>query len=194
MRRLGIGVAGVLVLLAGCGSAEEPGAEVATDGAAESSRPQLPPRPQEVDLTGLTGDDTCALLTDEQQAQLGMDREPNVSDSDRFGNPRCNFGRSQSEPRFAYQLKAVTQEDVTVYLDGSRLVTARVVEAAGFPAVENRRPTDERGCFVDVSTMDGQYLSVQYDEPFQSAETPAEACEKARVVAEMAMTTLLAQR
>jgi hypothetical protein len=99
-----------------------------------------------------------------------------------------------SSPRFGYQLKVVIQEDVTVYLSGDRDVTARVVSAAGFPTVENHLPSDERGCFVDVSTKDGQYLSIQYSESMGSNDTTEMACEKVRVAAELAMQTLLTQR
>jgi hypothetical protein len=88
----------------------------------------------------------------------------------------------------------VTQEDAAVYLTTEREVVAHVVSAAGFPAVQARPPGDERGCFVFVSTQDGQYLSVQYVESTGSTDSTEVACEKARVAAEMAMQTLLTQR
>ncbi len=163
-----------------------------TSATPATSVPQLPPRPREIDLTGL---DTCTLLTPEQQKQLGTDIPPTFSkDPDRYGNRRCHYGKALSSPYFGYSIKAVTQEDATVYLSGERDVVARVVSAAGFPAVENRPPKDERGCFVDVSTKDGQYLSVQYAESTGSNDTTEVACEKARVAAELAMQTLLTQR
>ena len=139
--------------------------------------------------------DTCTLLTPEQQRQLGTDTPPNLSvETDRYGNTYCHYGKILSSPRFGYQFQVVTQEDVTAYLTGERDVTARVVLVAGFPAVENHRPLDERGCFVDVSTKDGQYLDVQYAESTGSNDTTELACEKARFAAELAMQTLLTQR
>ncbi|MGH3925248.1 MAG: hypothetical protein ACRDTT_20710, partial [Pseudonocardiaceae bacterium] len=42
-----------------------------------------------------------------------------------------------------------------VYLTSERNAVARVVSAAGFPAVGARPPGDERGCFMFVSTTDG---------------------------------------
>ncbi|MGH3996844.1 MAG: DUF3558 family protein [Pseudonocardiaceae bacterium] len=83
---------------------------------------------------------------------------------------------------------------MAVYLTSERNAVARVVSAAGFPAVEARPPGDERGCFMFVSTKDGQYLSVQYSESTGSNDTTEVACEKARVAAELAMLTLLTQR
>ncbi len=190
-----LAAAGALALAAtGCtgpstGSVGAPGQ---TSAAPAISATALPPRPREIDLTGV---DTCTLFTTEQQRQLGTDRPPGFSNyPDRYGNRPCSYGKSLSSPRFGYSIKIVTQEDATVYLTGERDVTARVVMVAGFPAVENRRPTDERGCFVDVSTKDGQYLSIQYAESTGSNDTPEVACEKARTSAEMAMLTLLTQR
>lgn len=154
--------------------------------------PTLLPRPRQVDLTGV---DTCALLTTEQQSQLEIDRPPRIGqDPDRYGNLFCHYTKSFESPRFGYALKVVTQEDATVYLTDQRDAVARVVEAAGFPAVEARPPLDERGCFVLVSTTEGQYLSVQYAQSTGATDTPEESCEKARSAAEMAMETLLTQR
>lgn len=161
-------------------------------GSTESSAPQLPPRPSELDLTGL---DPCAMLTPEQQTQLGFDIPPDLTtEPDRYGNDRCAYSRVQSEPRTSFSVKSVTQEDVTVYLDGSRNAEARVIEVAGFPTVEARLPGDERGCFVQVSTMEGQYLSVQYRTLRPEEENAQQVCGQAQRFAEMAMTTLLTQR
>ena len=135
------------------------------------------------------------LLTSEQQRQLGTDAPPEYSaDPDRYGNRRCHYDKIMSSPRFSYSVKVVAQEDATVYLSGERNATAQVVSAAGFPAVQYRSPGDDRGCFVAVSTKDGQYLNVQYGESTGSNDTPEVACEKARVAAEMAVQTLLTQR
>ncbi len=183
--------AAVAVLLPACGGSPTAGTGE-TSAAPGSSKPTLPPRPRELDLTGV---DACILLTPEQQRQLGTDTPPGFTKyPDRYGNPRCDYGKNRSSPYFGYSIKVVTQEDVTVYLSGQRDVTARVVSAAGFPAVENRSPGDERGCFVDVSTKAGQYLSIQYSESTGSNDTTEVACEKARVVAELATQTLLTQR
>jgi Protein of unknown function (DUF3558) len=190
-----LAAAGALALAA-TGCAGPPtgsvGTPAQTSAVPATSVVALPPRPRQIDLTGV---DTCTLLTTEQQQQLGTDRPPGFSNyPDRYGNRPCSYGKSLSSPRFGYSVKGVTQEDATVYLTGDRDVTARVVLVAGFPAVENRRPTDERGCFVDVSTTDGQYLSIQYAESTGSNDTAEVACEKARVAAELAMQTLLTQR
>lgn len=183
-------LAAVAVLMPACG------ASTAGTGTAETSAsspaPALPPRPREIDLTGV---DTCTLLIPEQQRQLGTDRAPVASvQTDRYGNTYCHYGKRSSSPRFGYSVKVVTQEDAAVYLTSERDAVARVVSAAGFPAVEARPPGDERGCFMFVSTKDGQYLSMQYAESTGSNDTTEVACEKARVAAELAMLTLLTQR
>jgi hypothetical protein len=184
-------IAAVTLLLSACATSSTAGTGETT-AAPGPSKSTLPPRPRAIDLTGV---DTCTLLTPEQQKQIGTDTPPEFTKYlDRYGNRRCDYGKRLLSPRFGYQLKVVTQEDVTVYLSGERDVTARVVSAAGFPAVENHPPGDKRGCFVDVSTKDGQYLSVQYGESTGSHDTTEVACEKARVAAELAMQTLLTQR
>jgi hypothetical protein len=185
-------VAAVAVLMAACGASTAGTGTAETSASTSSPAPTLPPRPREIDLTGV---DTCTLLTPEQQRRLGTDHTPVASvETDRYGNTYCDYGKNQSSPRFGYSVKVVTQEDATVYLTSERDAVARVVSAAGFPAVENHPPGDERGCFVDVSTKDGQYLSIQYSESTGSHDTTEVACEKARVAAELAMLTLLTQR
>lgn len=183
--------AAVAMLMSACGAASTTGTSTAATSAGPGV-PTLPPPPRELDLAGV---DACTLLTPAQQRRLGTDSAPVAStETDRYGNIYCDYGKNLSSPRFGYQLKVVTQEDATVYLTGERDTVARVVSAAGFPAVENHAPGDRRGCFVDVRTGDGQYLSVQYGESTGSDDTTEVACEKARVAAELAMQTLLTQR
>lgn len=184
--------ASVAVLMSACGASTAGTGTAETSASPSSPAPTLPPRPREIDLTGVG---TCALLTPEQQQRLGTDRAPVGSvETDRYGNTYCDYGKRSSSPRFGYSVKVVTQEDAAVYLTSERNAVARVVLAAGFPAVEARPPGDERGCFMFVSTKDGQYLSIQYSESTGSNDTTEVACEKARVAAEMAMLTLLTQR
>ncbi len=183
--------AAVALLLSACETSSTAGTGETT-AAPGSSEPTLPPRPREIDLTGV---DTCTLLTPEQQKQISTDTPPKFTKYlDRYGNRRCSYGKNLSSPYFGYSVKVVTQEDAAVYLTSKRDAVARVVSAAGFPAVENYPPGDERGCFVDVSTKNGQYLSIQYSESTGSNDTTEVACEKARVAAELAMLTLLTQR
>ncbi len=177
-------------LISACGAWPTVGAT--EPSGAPSAAPTLPPRPREIDLTGV---DTCTLLTPQQQQLLGTDHAPVATDrADHYGNTSCHYDKFESSSRFGYAVRVVTQEDATVYLTGERDVVARVVSAAGFPAVENHRPLDDRGCFVDVSTKDGQYLDVQYSKSAGSIDAIEVACEKARFAAELAMQTLLTQR
>lgn len=192
-----VAVAAVTVALSACAQATPGG--VGAQGSATAvpitSVPPLqalPARPREIDLGGVN---TCTLLTSEQQQQIGTDVSPGFSkDPDSYGNKRCHYSKALSSPYFDYSVKVVTQEDATVYLTSARDAVARVVTVAGFPAVEARPPGDERGCFVLVSTKDGQYLSVQYGLSTGSVDTPEMVCAKARAAAGMAMQTLFTQR
>lgn len=189
---LAVTVAVVVALVTAYGAWSTAGIDTGKPSATPSAAPTLPPRPREIDLTGV---DTCTLLTPQQQQQLGTDRAPVASvDTDRYGNTYCDYSKFLLSPRFSYSVKVVTQEDATVYLTDARDAVARVVSAAGFPTVQAHPPRDERGCFAFVSTTDGQYLNVQYAESTGSDDTTEVACEKARVAAELAMQTLLTQR
>jgi hypothetical protein len=184
--------AAVAMLMPACGASTTGTDTAETSTGPSFPAPTLPPRPREIDLIGV---DTCTLLTPEQQRRLGTDHAPVASvETDRYGNTYCDYGKNQSSPRFGYSVKVVNQEDAAVYLTSERDAVARVVSAAGFPAVEARPPGDKRGCFMFVSTKDGQYLSIQYGESTGSHDTTEVACEKARLAAELAMQTLLTQR
>lgn len=188
-----VATAAVAVAVSSCSAPSTNGADPGGSGAAATqSAPTLPPRPREIDLAGV---EVCSLLTPEQQRKLGTDVPPQAGmDTDKYRNAYCDYSKAQSSPRYSYQITIVPQEDASVYLTDKRDVVARVVSAAGFPAIQARRPTDERGCFVLVSTKQGQYFDVQYGESTGSNDSTEVACEKARVAAEMAMQTLLTQR
>lgn len=185
-RRTIVVTAALLALIAACSAPAE-----REDPASQAPHrdSQLPPRPQDVALTGV---DPCSLLTPAQRQELGVDRPPRVSpDSDPFGNTYCTH--LTASPR-GWAIGAVTQEDATSYLSGKRYVDAKIVSAGGFPAVEYRNPGDPYGCFVAVSTTDGQYLNVQYTKSDRDAETADFACEQALRAAGMAVQTLLTQQ
>ncbi|MGH3913820.1 MAG: DUF3558 family protein, partial [Pseudonocardiaceae bacterium] len=129
---LAAAVAVFVVLITAYGAWSIADIEIGEPSVAPPAEPTLPPRPREIDLTGV---DTCTLLTPAQQQQLGTDRAPvATADVDRYGNTSCHYSKFGSSPRFSYSITAVPQEDATVYLTGARDVVARVVSAAGFPA------------------------------------------------------------
>ncbi|MCK2239553.1 MULTISPECIES: DUF3558 domain-containing protein [unclassified Crossiella] len=189
-----LGMAAVL-FLAGCAV---PGSPVAMDEAAANAaaKAQVSARPSEIRLDGFAGEQVCSLLTAAQQKDLGVDYVMPAAAGDRFDNRGCRFSRSLETPRYAYRVTPVTQEGADVWLrPGETNLEVQVVRVAGFPAVQNRRRTDDRGCFVDVSVADGQRLGIQYSYDTHPVPlTAAELCGRALAMAELAVRNLVELR
>ncbi|MCO1579766.1 DUF3558 domain-containing protein [Crossiella sp. SN42] len=180
-----------LVVLAGC---SVPGSPVPMDEAA--AKAVVSARPKEIRLDGFVEGQVCELLTAAQRKDLGVDYVMPAEAGDRFGNRGCGFSRSGEKPRYAYQVTPVPQEGADVWLrPGETNLEVQLVRVAGFPAVQNRRTTDGRGCFVDVSVADGQRLGIQYSYDTEPVPlTTAELCQRAVAMAELATRNLVELR
>ncbi|MGO1049004.1 DUF3558 domain-containing protein [Crossiella sp. CA198] len=188
-------VLAALVFAAGC---SVPGSPVAMDEASAraAAKALVSARPREIRLDGFTGAQVCALLTEAQQRELGLDFVMAAQAGDRFDNRGCSFSRAGRQPRYAYGVTPVPQEGADVWLrPGATDLEVQVVTVAGFPAVQNRRSTDGRGCFVDVSVADGQRLGIQYSYDTEPVPlTAAELCGRAVAMAELATRNLVELR
>ncbi|MGW0517420.1 DUF3558 domain-containing protein [Crossiella sp. NPDC003009] len=180
-----------LVLLAGC---SVPGSPMPMDAAA--AKAAVSARPSEIRLDGFMGDQVCALLTTAQRRDLGVDFVIAAEAGDRFDNKGCRFSRSGEKPRYAYRVTPVPQEGADAWLrPGATNLEVQLVEVAGFPAVQNRLVSDDRGCFVDVSVADGQRLGIQYSYDTEPVPlTTAELCQRAVAMAELATRNLVELR
>lgn len=191
---------GALVLAVAACANEEPGQatpdpdaeQTSTDGSpppsSETSAPELPPRPRELSVTGL---DPCTLFTEAQRTELGVD---SVNTDDAGGNEifegmqECVLDREQSEPFVSYTMVALTDTDVSFWLDHN--AAAKVFDVGGFPAVEFRaRGAESADCAVAVGVAQGQQL--HFDMLAISEDlTGDELCQANTMVAEMAVATL----
>ncbi|MCK2240955.1 MULTISPECIES: DUF3558 domain-containing protein [unclassified Crossiella] len=186
-----------LVLVAGCTvSVSGSAAGVDEDTGRSQARALLAHRPREIRVDGVTREQVCALLTAAQQDALGLDYIRPAEAGDRYKNRGCGFSRSLKLPRYAYQVTPVPQEGADVWLrPGETNLEVKQIIVARFPAVQNRRRADGRGCFIDVSVADGQRLGIQYSHDTHPVLlTPVELCQRAVTVAEMVMGNLIAQR
>ncbi|MCK2239744.1 MULTISPECIES: DUF3558 domain-containing protein [unclassified Crossiella] len=182
----------LVVLVSGCTPA--PGTPT-TSNATESSStqaPTLPGRPKDIRLDDLASEQICSLLTEEQGKKLGVNTIRPIGDVGRFKDKGCGFLNSVTKPFYGYQIVPTTQEGADVWLKPGSTVSARILTVAGYPAVENRRPGDDRGCFVDVSVAEGQRLGIQYSYNSQPVtQTPEQLCAKALEMAELATQGLI---
>ncbi|MCO1575859.1 DUF3558 domain-containing protein [Crossiella sp. SN42] len=166
-----------------------------TPASATATSAGLPARPKEIKLDGLTPQQVCALVSEQQAKQLGIDTVRETNDIGQFKNKGCWLAKATARDGYAYYITPTTQQGAEVWLKPGNTVKARVVSAAGYPAVENRRPTDDRGCFVDVSVADGQRLGIQYSYDSQPVPyTPEQLCAKALEMAELATQGLIKLR
>lgn len=142
----------------------------------------------------MDGVDPCVdMLTAAQQQELGIDRPPRPIGSDKRGSPACTYPRSYSEPFYSYWFAPVTGEGAEAWVVESRVIDKRVVEVAGFGAVEHSLLGElDTDCVVSVDVAPGQSLDVAFTASLDNFPYE-EMCERARVAATAALETLSAR-
>jgi hypothetical protein len=205
MRRRSLPATGSLLLLAALASAcsdsasgtplpqsTPPPATTSTSIAPATSR-LLPPRPADLDLTGM---DPCKALTEAQGKQLGYDRgweRPPTPDFDYVTNtPNCSYGSSQRE--FGSIIAFVTTESAETWIsDPGRDTGVRpqVTTISEFPALQITVPSSKKmhnNCQIVVDVHDKQYIDVFSDQLVGGHVTGAAPyCAEARRVAAMVL-------
>ncbi len=182
---------GVLVIgLAGCGAPPAPVPDVAPP-APPAAAARLPARPAELPLDGL---DACAVLTPAQLGGFGLApvgvRE---DESDVLGSPACLWDTDTKRTDESRLARLITKRAADYYLANENPV--RVVDIAGFPAVETTspiRPSDQDHCLVLVDVAAGQTLWTQYDALLRDNPgiTQQVSCARARDGAAAMVATL----
>lgn len=192
-RRLGVLLVGTLAV-AGCGflqpeNAAETAAPLPPPPAPPTSSTPAPPPPRPF-AAPLDGVDPCELLTTDQRAQLGFDREPLADTEGGFGDaPTCSFRNSGA--KVGARLSLVTAESMSVWTDDTAQVEATPVVISGFPGLVIKTPDLDLSCNVAVDVADGQHLDVLYRD--DGAQPPApldQLCSGAQRVAESAVASL----
>jgi hypothetical protein len=135
--------------------------------------------------------DPCALLTADQQAQLGVIKVGREDSSDELGSPACQWA-NHAKPDNGWVARLVTRRGAE-YAMGST-TGAQVVAVSGFSAVQTSSPYGDpkTHCILVVDVAQGQSLWVQYDNiagdyPGISHEV---ACELDRRAAELMVRNL----
>lgn len=187
-----------VTVLAGCTATNTAGdprpqptttADAPTSGSSEPTV-DLPPRPKEIELGGIS--DACTSLTKDQQRQLKIDEaisEPQdvIKGKD---SPGCSF-QANSRPLFSYEVALIADEGVGYWKDGGNLDVTRK-SVAGFGAYQVTLTGTTKGdCALAVDVADGQQLFVSFL-PIGDGFTQDQMCQNAAKGAEMALTTLQA--
>lgn len=205
-------VLGALTMLSGCtvrssGDPAPTSAGGSSGSATETTDPKfanlLPPRPRELDLTGV---DPCKDLFTEQQLRelaydLGYARPPRPDHSDIHGGPDCTYasnGGSGGTDRNIRSLVGIsTTEGALAWVTDPARAPARrpeVVTVDGFSALVLPHPKLADNCKVVVDTAEGQYLEVSSGQATGEGSAPEPFCAEAERVAGMAVQTISASR
>jgi hypothetical protein len=186
--------------MAGCTTSEageaKPDPTSETSGeepTSESSAPSVdvPPPPTQLSLDGV---DPCALFTDPQRTQLKVNEaRASVGDSEIYEDMKeCTLDADAEEPFRTYNVIAVTNVDMSFWLDDGRNADAELISVGGFPAAEFKtKGVEGSDCAVALGVAENQHLHVEMV-PISEELTQEELCQASEQAAEMALQTLQA--
>jgi len=187
-------------LVAGCTTSEagEP-APGGSTGPSNSESPSetssspsvdIPPPPKDLSLDGL---DPCTLFTDAQKAQLEIDdARPGVAGGSTIYKDmkNCALDRKTAEPFYGYDVVAVTNVDVSYWINQPHNVDAKLISIGGYPAAEFKTMgTEDADCAVALGVAKNQHLHVEFF-PLAHDVKQDELCRRSEQAAEMALQTL----
>jgi hypothetical protein len=188
--------------VAGCTTSEAgtatPGtnAESTSTNESQPSTPssvEIPPPPRDLSLDGI---DPCTMLTEAQQDELKInDVNPNVGDQSIYqGMKGCLFDADAAEPFITYELVAVTDIDVSFWINEERNADGKLISIGDYPAAEfHIKGGADVDCAVAVGVAKNQHLHVEIV-PYGVELTGEQLCEGSRQLAEMALQTLQTMR
>lgn len=155
--------------------------------ASATPRVQIPPRPKELKLDGI---DPCTLLTEAQQDQLKIDRQPRSKPRD-SAHRVCFLDVIDTKPGHFFAVRAITNEGIEPWLSGDRNVDAWLVTIAGFPAAQFKTfATTKADCSTSVDVAEGQQLAVQLTQDSSQQLNQDQMCQLSQQAAELATQTL----
>jgi hypothetical protein len=160
----------------------------------ESSGPssvEIPPPPQDLSLDGL---DPCSLFTDAQRAELKItDVRPDnggSSESIYKDMKQCTLDADAEEPFISYDVVAVTDVDVSFWINEERNADAELISIAGYPAAEfHIKGGGTSDCAIALGVAENQHLHVEML-PISDGITGEQICQGSEQAAQMALQTL----
>jgi hypothetical protein len=191
------------VFLAGC-TVSEPGSASPGDDTgststseqptSESSSPatvDIPPPPKELSLDGL---DPCTLFTESQRAQLQID-DVSTDDGSDSGTiykdmKECILDKSAGEPFHSYDVVAVTNVDVSFWINDETNADAELISIDGYPAAKfHIKGGGTYDCAVALGVAKNQHLHVEMASLSDDVKGD-QLCQGSERAAEMALRTL----
>ena len=198
-----VAVAMTAGLLGGC-TLTEPGSatpgtktdstDTSEQPTSESSSPSsadIPPPPKELSLDGL---DPCTLLTDAQRSQLQVDQVTPDDGSDAGtiyqDMKACLFDKTAAEPFHSYDLVAVTDVDVSFWIDEKTNADAELISVDGYPAAKfHIKGGGTYDCAIALGVAKNQHLHVEMAALSDDLQGE-QLCRGSEQVAKMALQTL----
>jgi hypothetical protein len=188
------------LLTAGCTTSEAgeatPGSKSQPTAGSESPSDTGPPSvdipapPRDLSLDGL---DPCTFFTAQQRAQLAVDDvRPSVAGGTTIYKDmkQCSLDKEAAEPFLGYSVIAVTNVDVSFWLNERRNADAKLISIAGYPAAEfHTKGVEDSDCAVALGVAKGQHLHVEM-EPLSEDLKQDQICQLSEQAAEMALQTL----
>ncbi|MGW0521589.1 DUF3558 domain-containing protein [Crossiella sp. NPDC003009] len=170
-------IAALALGLAGCGSST---ADPGTNNA--------PARPRELAFDNVK---PCALLSQPQQTELGVDQPAEDGTSPTFNAPSCVFVSHKEKVSLSVVL--VGDRGIAEFGPGKATGQTDPVTVAGFPGFRIRtdQPAGEQFCTVHLDAAPNRVLTAAYNE--EGRDKPLakdEVCQRATKVAEAAVGTL----
>lgn len=151
---------------------------------------EIPPPPREISLDDL---DACTLFTEPQRAELDVDQvRPNVAGGTTIyeGMKDCSLDKTAAEPFYGYHVIAVTNVDVSYWINQPTNTDAKLISIAEYPAAEFKtKGTEGADCAVAVGVAKNQHLHVEFH-PLSEDLQQDEICQRSEQAAEMAIQTL----
>jgi hypothetical protein len=168
--------------------------ESPSTGASESSA-DVPPPPKDLSLDGI---DPCALFSESQRAELSIDEvrpdDGTGAGSVYEGMKACSLDKDAEEPFISYDLVAVTNLDVSWWINEPHNADVKLISIDGYPAVQfNIKGSNKYGCGVALGVAKNQFLHVEML-PLSNSATGDEICQGSKQAAEMALQTLQTMR
>lgn len=102
----------------------------------------------------------------------------------------CSLDRENSEPFYGYAVIAVTNVDVSFWLNERRNADAELISIGGFPAAEFKtKGTEGADCAIALGVAKNQHLHVEFH-PLSEDLQQDQLCQRSEQAAEMAIQTL----
>ncbi|TDQ05371.1 uncharacterized protein DUF3558 [Labedaea rhizosphaerae] len=157
----------------------------------------IPPRPKTLPLDNV---EPCSLFDSNAQKQLQISEEPESRVStDVYKAKQCMLNVVTEDIDYSYFVSAITTEGIGAWLDGQRVVVAKLVSVEGYAAVDyypkGTGPSNgNAGCSTAVDVADGQQLDVSMRPFGKTGLSQDQECQMTEKAAALAVATLQSAR